>query len=472
VLPTNDPPEIFGVPDLVVHYDTPSVPAYEYTFDLSPYVTDVDNPLEELTVATNYPAYIQFNSTNNLLMTIHFPESMKGVTLDVAITVSDGLAMDADTIEITVSEDWPPELVRQPEDVVFYEDTTFDDAFNIASSFWDRDGDLLIYSYGNQSVKVDINSTTGFVSFSAEKDWFGWERVTFRATDPYGGLAECWITVTVLPVNDEPRIDDIPKQMINEGQAWNLDLRKYIHDVDNDFNELEITLANGYPNYVYEVGGVIVFEYPQDATHDFVLVTVWDGEKTSFASFEVEIIPQESPSLPDSESWIWLIVIMLLASVVASLLARKYLATMKIEDAYVIYRSGKLIDHITRHESLRVDEDIFSAMLTAIKEYADGSLTRDGHARLRTLEFGRKRILIERGKFVYLAIVYTGPETKKTIEVLKDVLTRVESRYEDELVDWSGSLEVLDGLADEVREIFGTDRDKVISSLDRSWDAG
>ncbi len=471
VLPTNDPPEIFGVPDLVVHYDTPSVPAYEYTFDLSPYVTDVDNPLEELTVATNYPAYIQFNSTNNLLMTIHFPESIKGVTLDVAITVSDGLAMDADTIEITVSEDWPPELVRQPEDIVFYEDTTFGDAFNIASSFWDRDGDLLIYSYGNQSVKVDINSTTGSVSFSAEKDWFGWEKVTFRATDPYGGLAECWITVTVLPVNDEPRIDDIPKQIINESQAWTLDLRKYIHDVDNDFNELEITLANGYPNHVYEAGGVIVFEYPLDVSHDFVLVTVWDGEKTSFASFEVEIIPQESPSLPDNVSWIWLIVITLLASVVAFLLARKHLATMKIEDAYVIYRSGKLIDHITRHESLKVDEDIFSAMLTAIKEYADGSLTQDGHARLRTLEFGKKRILIERGKFVYLAIVYTGTETKRTIEVLKDVLTRVESRYQDELVDWSGSLEVLDGLADEVREIFGTDRDKVISSLDRSWDA-
>ncbi|UCD92094.1 MAG: hypothetical protein JSV43_07655 [Methanobacteriota archaeon] len=466
VLPVNDPPKISGVPDLVVHYDTPSVPDYEYTFDLSPYVTDVDNPPSELTVDTNYPLYIQFSPPDNLVMIIHFPESMKGVTLDVAITVSDGSSMNTDIIQITVSEDWPPELVNPPQDRVFYEDTVLSDAFNISLSFWDRDGDLLIYSYGHQQVHVSINNITGYVSFSAEQDWFGSERVTFRATDPYGGLAECWITVTVIAVNDAPRIDDIPKQIINSSQSWTLDLSRYAYDVDNDFADLEITLANNYPNHVYEVGGIIVFEYPLDATHDFVLVTVSDGEWTSYASFEVEIIPPVSDIVPDTASWIWLLITAILTSIIAALLAKKYLGAMKIEDAYVIYKSGKLIDHITRHESLKVDEDVFSAMLTAIKNYADGSITQDGQERLRTMEFGRKRILIERGEFVYLAVVYTGTETKRNIESLREVLLRTERHYEEELIDWSGNLEDLDGLTDEVRDIFGADKDKVISSLE------
>jgi hypothetical protein len=236
--------------------------------------------------------------------------------------------------------------------------------------------------------------------------------------------------------------------------------------VDNDFADLEITLANNYPSHVYEVGGIIVFEYPQDARHDFVLVTVSDGDMTSYASFEVEIIPLASTTVPDTVSWIWFLITAILTSIVAALLARRYLGAMKIEDAYVIYKSGKLIDHITRRQSLRVDEDIFSAMLTAIKNYADGSITQDGQERLRTMEFGKKRILIERGEFVFLAIVYTGTKTKRSIESLREVLHRTENRFEDELVGWSGNLETLDGLTDEVREIFGADKDKVISSLE------
>lgn len=472
VLPINDPPRIFGVPDLVVHYDTPADPDYNYTFDLAPYVSDVDNALQELNVTTSYPSYIQFYPPNNLRMVIHFPESMKGLTLDVVITVSDGVASDIETIKVTVSENWPPEMIQSLPDIFFLEDESYEDAFNISASFVDRDGDILFYSYGNLSVIVDINATTGLVSFSSVKDWFGSEIVTFRATDPLGGLAECGITVTVRPVNDEPVIEPIPKQVIHEGQDWTLDLREYVYDVDNSFSELEITLANGYPNYVYHAGGIVVFEYPQGVRRDFVLITVSDGNRTSYASFEVEIIPQDTSSQPDTMSWFWFLLLLLLASIVASLILRKQLTTMRIEDAYVIYGSGKLIDHVTKHDSLKVDEDIFSAMLTAIKDYAEGSLTQRGaQARLRILEFGKKRILIERGRFIYLAVVYTGTETKKDLDVLKDVLERIEDKYQNDLKDWSGSLEELEGLEEEVKEIFGSDKDKVISSMgDRGSD--
>jgi hypothetical protein len=468
VLPINDPPGISGVPDLLVHYDTPSDPDYNYTFDLSPYVSDVDNPNEELIISTNYPSYIHFYYPKILLMAIHFPESMKGLTLDVVITVSDGVASDTDTIKITISEDWPPELVGHPPDVVFYEDDTRTNAFVIDDHFYDRDGDLLFYSYGNQYVIVDIDNATGIVNFSSAQDWYGSEKVTFRASDPYGGIAECWITATVMPVNDEPRIMTIPKQIINESQTWTLDLMLYIYDVDNNFSELQITLTNGYPSSVFHAGGVAVFNYPQGVRHDFVLVTVTDGELTSYASFEVEIIPKPSSLGADSVLWIWLAIILILATIVAVTIARKLLVTMRIEDAYVIYRSGKLIDHITRHESLKVDEDTFSAMLTAIKDYADGSLTGAGRDHLRTLEFGKKRILIEGGEYVYLAVVYKGTETKKSISLLRDVINRMESRYESELMDWSGSLEELDGLQEEAKEIFGADRDRVVSSMDKS----
>jgi hypothetical protein len=455
VLPINDPPQISGVPDLVVHYDTPAYPDYNYTFDLHPYVSDVDNLTEELVMTTNFPLYIMFYAPDNLVMSIHFPQSMNGSILNVVLTVSDGLSTDTDTIRISITEDWPPEVVAHPPDVIFDEDTVLEDAFNIYASFWDRDGDVLIYTYGNENVYVDINNATGFVTFSAVKDWYGFEMVSFRATDPFGALSECWITVTVRPVNDEPVILPIPNQVIDEGRSLTLDLRPYIYDVDNDFSELNITLTGAYPDYATYAGGFVVFAYEPGIRSDHVLVTVSDGEKSNQTYIEVQIVPADPFTQPDAFVWFWLPVIAILASAIIIALTRKYLVKMRIEEAYVIHESGKLVKHVSRYESLKVDEDIFSGMLTVVREYANQSAGASEDRRLRTLDFGKKKMLITGGEFVYLVVLYKGAETDKTINLLNEVLGRIEKRYGEELSGWSGRSDTVEGIEEELGKIFG-----------------
>lgn len=468
VLPANDPPSISGVPDLVVHYDTPAYPDYNYTFDLSPYVSDVDNTPEELTASTDYPSYILFYPPYNLVMAIHFPESMKGSTLDVEIIVSDGPSADSQTIRITVSDDWPPELLGNPPDAIFDEDESLDDYFDITAYFTDIDGDLLIYSYGNQSVVVDINDANGSVSFSAVENWFGSERVTFRATDPYGALAECWITVTVRPVNDAPEISPIPRQIINETESWSLDLRQYIFDVDNNFTDLEISVTSNYPYHITYAGGFLIFEYGEGIKLDTILITADDGFLSNSTAFEIEIVPRPASSQPNEVLWLWLLVIAILISAIILAVTRKHIASMKVQEVYVIHEYGTLLERVARQESIDVDEDIFSGMLTAVREFANQSRSSTDLRRLRTLEFGKKRMLIEGGEFIYLAIVYTGVQTKKTIGISREVLKRIEARYRKELSDWSGWYDKLRGLDEEVKEIFGADRDKVVTSLQRN----
>jgi hypothetical protein len=466
VLPENDAPQISGVPDLVVHYDTPAFPDYNYTFDLTPYVSDVDNPIEDLTASTNCPFNIAFYSPYNLVMAIHFPQSMNGQIVEVVISVSDGFAIDTDTIRITVSTDWPPELLDRPDDVFFNEDESLEDAFDIYDSFWDRDGDVLIYTHGNENVVVDIENGTGLVSFSSGvQDWFGSEVVTFRATDPFGGLSECWITVTVIAVNDAPIISTIPKLTIYEGQTWTLDIRPYISDVDNDFSELNITLTGPHLEYVSYAGGTILFQYALGIDSDIILLTVHDGEFPVQTNIEIEIVPKPVSSGHENVSWLWLIIILVLASVIVFMLARKLLSKMDIEAAYVIHQSGTLIVSAAKHESVKVDDDIFSGMLTAVKEFVKHYAKEEEHGRLRTLELGERNVLIVGGQNIYLAIVYIGVEKKRTTSLLKDTIVKIEDRYKDDLEDWSGDLSELEGIKEELKLIFG--EEEVFSHMDQ-----
>ncbi len=108
VLPVNDVPSIAGVPDLVVRFDQ------DYKFDLTPYISDEDNNASELVLSfidpdTGLPIPgISLDPNNNLGMIINLPESMNGTTIQVRIWVSDGYDSNFTTVNITVSDDFPP----------------------------------------------------------------------------------------------------------------------------------------------------------------------------------------------------------------------------------------------------------------------------------------------------------------------------------------------------------------------------
>ena len=304
VLPVNDGPVISGVPDLVVHYD------YSYSFDLSPYIHDPDNQTWELTIWTSESTqYIDALPNNNLGMSINYPEILDGSTIPVTIYVSDGLAISSLTINVSVTPYFPPELVVNLPDVHFNEDSTLENAFVLSNYFVDVDSNILFYTDGAVKINITINSDLS-VDFSAPENWFGYEMVTFRATDPNGALAEDKIMVYVVPVNDAPTIELVPKQDKQAGDQWVVDLTEFIDDVDNDLSELTIIVeSDSNQGYVTIVGHVLIFQYPAGVNEDYVSITVSDGELETRTGFIVSIKENQqlAPSIWDLIPWPWVL---------------------------------------------------------------------------------------------------------------------------------------------------------------------
>jgi hypothetical protein len=454
VIPVNDPPTISGVPDLVVHYDDPARPEYNYTFDLAPYVDDVDNDTSELIITTNDPTHIFFFGKQNTVMVIHYPQSMNGQVFLVRITVSDGLSSAYQDISISITDNWPPEIYSSIPDITFFEDTSLPSAFKIDDYFTDPDGDDLTFSSLSSDVLITIDNDTLLVSLSSTQDWFGVEYVTFRATDTYGALMEQTVKVTVLPVNDAPTILEIPDQQVRKNQIFTLDLTQYVYDIDNSFSELTITAQGDFPNTLSIAGSILIFSYRAEGM-DSVRLEVGDGDETAYITFNVRILGPPPPSIWDVIYWPWSLITALLAGVIIFVFARWFFAKIHIDEVFLIYRNGSLISHCVIERESDIDEDIFSNMLTAIQEFIRDSFKEVEDAPVKKIEFGKQKIIIERGKEVYLAVVYSGLDTKRNLQPIKEATEEIEKKFATELANWDGFIFRFSGVENILRKHLG-----------------
>ncbi|MFH0712100.1 MAG: Ig-like domain-containing protein [archaeon] len=80
-----------------------------------------------------------------------------------------------------------------------------DDEVNLSYYFSDVDFDVLVFDVvGNHFITVEINQSTGMVSFYSDADWFGSENIVFSATDGFDIVYSNAIVLTVIDVNEVP----------------------------------------------------------------------------------------------------------------------------------------------------------------------------------------------------------------------------------------------------------------------------
>jgi hypothetical protein len=421
VLPVNDPPSISGVPDLIVRYNA------TYVFDLSPYIIDADNSNLELSLSFRefsggsweLSSYIHITEENNLKMVINYPDEFLGQTIPVRITVSDGIDMNSCEINIAVSEDWPPELLAYFPDVVFYEDETLLNQFNVNQYFLDRDDSTLFYTYGQVHVGITIHPDGG-VDFYSDENWNGIENITIRATDPSGALVEDVIAVTVLPVNDAPIVEQIPDQVGYEGKTWVLDLRDFISDVDDHFSELVIICDS---EYIAIIGTVLVFQYPEGVREETVRINVRDPSNANASTlFNVDV--QKGTMMESNDDffkYLWLFLLIVLLVIITVLLLLYKSSKFEVEEIFLVYnKTGILISRKHKGKGEEKDRDIMA-------------------------ELEDKKVMIENGEHTYLAAVFKGGSWRLGSK-LKDVISDIELEYGDELENWKGVLEALEGV--------------------------
>lgn len=136
----------------------------------------------------------------------------------------------------------------------------------------------------------------------------------------------------------------------------------------------------------------------------------------------------------------------------------------RIEEVFLVYRDGILISHLSRTMVEDKDRDLLSGMLTAVQGFVKDSFQYGEHRELHQMEFGDYRMLIEQGKHVYLAVVYRGRDSPIIRKKVRDVLGLVEAAYGDVLANWDGTMDVVVGTRDILRDRLLVSRSPVLRS--------
>lgn len=119
-------------------------------------------------------------------------------------------------------------------------------------------------------------------------------------------------------------------------------------------------------------------------------------------------------------------------------LTKKYaVKPYAIDDVFLIHDDGTLISHQTRRLK-PMDNDILSAMLTAIKDFIRDAFKSDSKGELNELKYGKLRVFIEHSQFAFLAVVISGTPPKDLRLRMKRALGQINRQYYNELKNFLG----------------------------------
>ena len=447
VLPVNQAPWIADVPDLKVRFDS------RYEFDVARYIGDDDDPVDALIISTD-DSHIAVIGT---ILSMLYPVSMNGVTTSVIITVSDGELADSWTINVTISDNNPPESLGPP-DHTFTEDwpIPYPSSGSLEDWFEDvEDGDDLIFEafpWGNEVnvtiVEDPVDGTS--VRFAPEQDYHGEMKVSIRATDTEGAFVEDAITLTVVSSPDAPQFDINRTFTVTVDVEVSYDLSSYVTDPDSEPSQLSLVVAAEYAEYITATSTLVRMHFPESFL----------GSKETSKTIDVEIRVIDQDGLCDSSTLHITVVrhavaenvspwevglFLAIAGISVGLFAMVLMMRKKpfvIRDMMLVHEDGFLISrHETAAHDDSMDEDIFTGMLTAVLNFVEDSMsTNQDH--LKFFGFEDYRVMIQRGGKIYAAMVFEGDRPKDIETKLAVFLARVEKVYRKSLEHWTGDMDV------------------------------
>jgi hypothetical protein len=433
----NIPPQLGDLGSRQIRYNNP------YTVNLAQFITDSDSPLSSMIVTTDDPGHISINGVN---ITLIYPESMIGQTIDVQVTVSDGIASDSAILTVLITQNYPPTIKEPFFDVEFNEDENSENVFNLNDHFEDLDGDTLAFDFistdPNLIVEIDSN---GFVTFKTTPNWAGSTVVRLLAEDPSGAFTDERVFVTVNPINDKPIIlKQITFTTIGEDGNWTIDLDDFFLDVDN----FGLTFTCNYPEIKIDPLTHEAIWVPGDKRQlDNVKFTASDGEHSvSLDPVDLKVVEQ-NPLIN------WLLLIPIIIFAIIFVVYREMQFRYTVEEVFLVDNAGVLLVHISQWESKAIDAKLVSGMLTAVQEFVkdsfrgsdNGPQIKMDEGALGKLEYGDFQIVIERGTYTFLSAVISGNDNKRLRKRMKNVVDEFETKYSKVLVDWDGDMARFDG---------------------------
>jgi hypothetical protein len=450
VIPVNQPPVISGVPDLVVHHDS------QYDFDLAPYIHDLDGDREARTITTD-DGHVTVNGT---VMSLLYPQVMSGMKVQVMITVHDSGLLDSWTINVTVSDDYPPVLSHMMPDHSFYEDNQIDYPIgtDLKTFFADPDGGNLRFeafvSTPNVTATTMTESGKWIVRFTPDLNYNGLSNLTIRAIEvTTGGIAENTVRLTVVPVPDAPEMRIPAKFNVTEGVQAIMDMSKMARDPDSQLSSLNFAVSGPFTELgdIRVQNSILILVFPKgfvplgaDAKEFSINITVYD--ETGLSSEAVMIVHVQRPLINSVAEPLspWFIVGMIaLASAAVGGIGIAILRRKKpfvIRDMMLIHNDGFLISRFASPHTGEIDEDVLSGMLTAVLNFVEDSMS-SSQDQLKTFGFKEYQVLVSRGSKTFVAIVYEGDAPSDIDKPLNEFINKIEKIYRKKIAAWTGDIE-------------------------------
>jgi len=165
----------------------------------------------------------------------------------------------------------------------------------------------------------------------------------------------------------------------------------------------------------------------------------------------VELVP-----LAGSSAALWLI-IAAGAAIAVAFLVRRGRSRARVEDAFVVDNNGILLAHRSAGLIPYGDDDVLVGMFTTVQQFVKDAFARGSSDQMRSLQFGERTILIERGSYHYVAIVFKGKDRGEVAKRLQRVSEEVEKRYGVAFASWTGDLDAVRGISQILAHAWGTD---------------
>jgi len=115
-----------------------------------------------------------------------------------------------------------------------------------------------------------------------------------------------------------------------------------------------------------------------------------------------------------------------------------------LEDVFLVYKDGRLIHHDSRRLRPEVDDQTLGGMFTAIQEFIGQSFPAEDGTKglIREIMYEDNKILLEHGKFLYLAVMAGSiKDTKALHKRMSKVLKAIEETNAVNLIGWDGNME-------------------------------
>lgn len=281
VTPVNDEPAISEVADVTFpEGDTAS---------LTISVSDVDNAMNELSVTATTTNTELGMTLSNKEISFTPDENYFGQGV-VTVTVSDGDKQSSLSFNVTITNvnDEPVLLTES------HQTLTEDTPLTLTLTAVDLDGDALTYSILANRLGVSATITDAELTITPDENFNGSSTVTVIVSD---GLADSGtaISLTVMPENDEPVLDDIANRSFEQASGATISLSG--SDVDGD--ALSFSAQSLNPELVTAtVEGTILTLAAADEFNGSgtVSVTISDGELTDSKTFIATVTDGTEPS--------------------------------------------------------------------------------------------------------------------------------------------------------------------------------